>query len=85
MVGPVDRLRALLCARQSRSLAAQLAAFDSRYCAVSAGGTAALVFLPTRTRCSARLGLFVLMQSARAKAKRRREDVIAHRWPSRTA
>ena len=85
MVGPVDRLRALLCARQSRSLDAQLVAIDSGYWAVSAGGTAPLVFLPTRTRCSARHGLLVIMHSAHAKAKRRREDVIAHRWMSRTA
>jgi hypothetical protein len=45
---------ALLCARQSRSMAAQLVAFDSGYCAPSAGCTAPLVFLPTSTRDSAR-------------------------------
>ena len=45
--GAPDRLRALPCARQSRSLAAQLELFDSRYCALSAGCTAPLVFMPT--------------------------------------
>jgi hypothetical protein len=50
-------MRALLCARQSRSMAAQLVAFDSGYCAVSAGCTAPLVFLPTSARDSARHGL----------------------------
>ncbi len=83
MVGLVDRLNALLCARHSVSLAAQLAALDSRCCAPSAGGTAPLVFLPTSALGPARRGLF--MQSAHAKANRRREDVIAHSWMSRTA
>jgi hypothetical protein len=43
----VDRLRALLRARHSRSLAAQLVALDSGCCAASAGCTAPLAFLPT--------------------------------------
>ncbi len=80
----IDRLRALPCARQSRSLAAQLVALDSRYCAPSAGCTVPLVFLPTSALGSARRGLFVTMQSAHAKAKRRRPNTIAHRWISRT-
>ena len=56
MVGLVDRLRALLCARHSRSLAAQLAALDSRYCAPSVGCSAPLVFLPTSALGPARHG-----------------------------
>jgi hypothetical protein len=42
-----DRLRALLRARHSSSLAAQLDALDSGCCAASAGCTAPLAFLPT--------------------------------------
>ena len=57
MVGLVDRLRALLCARHARSLAAQLVALDSGYCASSAGGTAPLAFLPTSGRGPAQHGL----------------------------
>ncbi len=38
-------------------MAAQLVAFDSGYCAVSAGGTGPLVFLPTSARDPARNGL----------------------------
>jgi hypothetical protein len=53
----VAAMRALLCARQSRSMAAQLVAFDSGYCAPSAGCTAPLVFWPTSARDSARHGL----------------------------
>ncbi len=67
----VCRLRAVPCARQSRSMAAQLGAPDSGYC------------LRTSALGSARHGQSVIMQSAHAKAKRRR--VIAHRWISRTA
>jgi hypothetical protein len=78
--GLVDRLRALiLCARQSRSLAAQLVALDSGCCAVSAGCT-----VPTSALGPARHGLSVSMQSAHAKAERRRANAIAHRWGSRT-
>jgi hypothetical protein len=53
----VEPMRALLCARQSRSRAAQLVVLDSEYCAPSAGCTVPLVFLPTSARDSARHGL----------------------------
>jgi hypothetical protein len=53
----VCRLRAVPCARQSRSIAAQLGASDSGYC------------LRTSALGSARHGLAVIMQSAHAKAK----------------
>ncbi len=46
-------MRALLCARQSRSRAVQLGAFDSGYCVV----TEPLVFLPTIACDPARHGL----------------------------
>ena len=49
-------MRAVLCARHSRSMAAQLVAFDSGCCAVSAGCTAPLVFLPTSAGGPARHG-----------------------------
>jgi hypothetical protein len=62
----VDRLRALLCARHSRSLAAQLAAFNSGCCATSAGCTVPLACLPASALGSARHGLSVSMQSAQA-------------------
>ena len=55
--GLVAPMRALLYARQSRSRAAQQVAFDSGYCAPSAGCTAPLVFLPTSARDPARRGL----------------------------
>jgi hypothetical protein len=73
-------MRAVPCARQSRSMAAQLVAFDSVwYCAVSAGCTAPLVFLPTSGRGSARHGLAprpgVCSYAARAwQADRRRVE-----------
>ncbi len=51
------RLRAVPCARQSRSMAAQLGASDSGYC------------LRTSALGSARHGLAVIMQSTHAKAK----------------
>jgi hypothetical protein len=57
----VERLRALPCARQSRSLAAQLAALDSRYWAPSAGGTVPLACLPTSALVPAQRGLSVIM------------------------
>jgi hypothetical protein len=70
-------MRPVLCARQSRSMAAQLVAFDWRYFAVSAGCTAPLVFLPTsaldpaRHRLASRPG--VCAYAARAwQADRRR-------------
>jgi hypothetical protein len=59
---PVCRLRAVPCARQSRSIAAQLGACDSGYC------------LRTSLLGSARHGLAVIMQSAHAKAKQRRAN-----------
>jgi hypothetical protein len=55
--GLVAPMRALLCARQSRSMAAQLVAADSGYRAVSAGCTAPLVFMPTSAREPAQHGL----------------------------
>jgi len=55
--GLVAPMRALPCARQSRSMAAQLVAFDLRCCAVSAGCTAPLVFLPTSALDPERHGL----------------------------
>ena len=58
----VCRLRALPCARQSRSIAAQLGAADSGYC------------LRTSALGSAPHGLAVIMQSTHAKAKRRRAN-----------
>jgi hypothetical protein len=79
MVGPVDRLRALPCARHSRSLAAQLAELDSGYCAPSPGCTVPIVFLPTSAFDPARRRPSVIMQFAHAKAKRRRANAIAHR------
>ena len=78
----VDRLRALILrARHSSSLAAQLAAVDSECCVASAGCTVPLAFLPTfgsahDTGCDH-------LQSAHAKAKRRR--AITHLWILRTA
>ncbi len=53
----VCRLRAVPCARQSRSMAAQLGAADSGYC------------LRTSALGAARHGLAVIMQSTHAKAK----------------
>jgi hypothetical protein len=72
--GPVAPMRALLCARQSRSMAAQLVAFDSGYCAPSAGSTAPLVFLPS-ARDPVRHGL----ASHSALASMRTQSVHARR------
>ncbi len=55
--GLVAPMRALLCARHSRSLAAQLVAFDSGYCAPSASCTAPLAFLPASASDPAQHGL----------------------------
>jgi hypothetical protein len=63
-------MRALLCARQSRSMAAQLVAFDSGYCAVSAGCTVPLAFMPTSARDPARHGLALSMRTQSVHARR---------------
>ncbi len=68
-------MRALLCARQSRSMAAQLVAFESGWSAVSAGCTAPLAFLPTSARDPARHGL----ASCSALSSMRTQSVHARR------
>ncbi len=82
-------MRALMCAWQSRSTAAQLVAFDSGYCAPSAGCTAPLVFLPTSARDSARHGLssctraapWRLMRTQSVHARRIGGGLQRHRAP----
>ena len=49
-------MRALLCARHSRRLPAQLVAFDTGKCAPSAGCTVSIMFLTTSALDSARHG-----------------------------
>ena len=65
--GAPDRLRALLCARQSCSLAAQLVALDVGYCAPSTGCTVPLMFLPTCALVPERRGPSVIMQSSQRR------------------
>ena len=65
--GAPDRLRALLCARQSCSLAAQLVALDAGYCAPSTGCTVPLMFLPTSPLVPERRGPSVIMQSTQRR------------------
>jgi hypothetical protein len=59
-------------------MAAQLVAFDSGYCAVLAGGTAPVVFLPTSAGDPARHGLASRTRAA-PKASMRTQPVQARR------
>ncbi len=76
-------MRALPCARHSRSRAAQLVAFDSGDCAESAGGTAPLVFLATSALDPERHGLASHTRAAPGVFAQAARACLVNRWRAR--
>jgi hypothetical protein len=76
-------MRVLLCARHSRSRAAQLVAFDSGDCAESADSTAPLVFLPASALDPARHGLASRTRAAPGVYAHAARACLVNRWQAR--